>query len=194
MGNDMDTEALRGLLAEQVDSIFAFMDYEVVCDDADLASTLDAWLGSARWKESGHRFVHLGIDGSGGQFAAWIRPGAEEPHPVVFFGSEGGRGVLAASPGAWAKMLASWITVNEYDYSGPDEDDSPHDRPSTVSARGVYDHDDPDDIARAKAALAGYRTAVEAKLGATPSLERLQEGASELNPEFLAWVEQHVDH
>ncbi len=80
----MTPEALGKWLSDNVDSIYSFMDYEPTLEtEAELAETLGQWLGNKRWAKGGDRFVHLGIDGAGSQFAAWIRPNSTQI-PVVF--------------------------------------------------------------------------------------------------------------
>jgi len=54
----------------------------------------------------------------GSQFAAWMRPGGADA-PVVYFGSEGVRGVLARSPRDWALAIAHALWIDEY--PGDDE-------------------------------------------------------------------------
>lgn len=177
----MDLADLRALLEEHAHTIFAFMDYEpTLATDDHLAATLGFWFGSPRWAETGHRFVHLGSDGTGGQIAAWIRPGAQPPHPVVLFGSEGGRGVLAASPADWARIVAHASFIDDYDTPA-----------SATPYRAYLDEKQysPEDVARARLHLDAYRAAVEDRFGSIPPLEELIDELEDLNAVFLAWVE-----
>jgi hypothetical protein len=74
----MTAEELQAWLETHIYDIHAFMDYEPTIDsDDELMTTLGYWFRRDDWREAEYRFVHLGIDGMGSQFAAWIRPGAE---------------------------------------------------------------------------------------------------------------------
>jgi hypothetical protein len=175
---------LTALLEADVAGVMAFMDYEPTIEsEEELASTLDAWTGSKKWRQTGHRFEHLGIDGTGGQFAAWHRPGAEGPPPVVLFDSEGGRGVLASSPARWAQVVAHAPAIT-----------FAQEPVRAVKREGELGQhrDDPESEEEARAALEAYRAAVEKKLGKLPPLKELTGDLEKLNKEFLAWVQAAV--
>lgn len=170
----MTAEELQAWVDEHIDDIVCFMDYEPTIEtDEDLAGTLRYWFDREDWND-GQRFVHLGIDGMGSQFAAWVRPGSNET-PIVYFGSEGGRGVLVGSPRDWALALAYAPWIDEY----PTDDG-----PAGLTEGEVEDE--------AQEALESYRGALQARFGAVPSLEQLTSGLEDLNKEFLAWVESRL--
>ncbi len=176
----MDLPALRTFLEEHAHTIFAFMDYEPTLESEQaLARTLGFWFRDDGWAATGHRFVHLGIDGTGGQIAAWIRPGAEPPYPIVLFGSEGGRGVLAATPADWVRVIAHAPFIDDYVHPAT---------ATTYSAMLDENEHSPEQVARAQHHLDIYRDAVEDLLGALPPLEQLIDGLDELNREFSAWM------
>lgn len=190
---------LQGWLSDHIDHISRFMDYEATIDSEEaLADTLDAWLGGEGWRGNGHRFVHLGIDGMGGQFAAWVRPddvedagdGSGSGPPVVLFGSKGGRGVLARSPEAWAQIVAWAPFIDEYggDPSFGAEDGET--APIPLKAEGSWMLEDAEPETRE--ALEAYRAAVEARFGELPPLEELAAGREALDAEFRAWVDANV--
>ena len=174
----MTVEELQSWLEDHIDQIFSFMDYEPTIEsDEDLADTLRYWFDREDWND-GQKFVHLGIDGMGSQIAAWLRP-APQSSPVVYFGSEGGRGVLVRSTKDWAQMLAYAPYIDEY--PGDDE-------PACLVER--EDDDDLDD--EAQEALADYRAAVTAKFGGLSDFSTLTSGLEELNDQFTTWVESRL--
>lgn len=177
----MTNEELQKWLDEQFDEIFRFMEYEPSIDSEEqLATTLGYWFGNDEWKEGGHRFLHLGIDGAGGQFAIWLRPGFQDPHPVVYLGSEGGAGVVASSPENWALSIAHAPGLNEYPTAGG---------PATLEPELNYLLDEEgEEGEEAKEALARYRTAAEERFGAIPELSKLTGDLDELNQQFAAWM------
>lgn len=75
----------------------------------ETTATLRLWTGNDEL--DGDAFRVFGQDGTGGQAACWlVRPGkplAEQP--VVFFGSEGAVGVVAASLGEFLWLLADGV-------------------------------------------------------------------------------------
>lgn len=181
----MDIPTLQAFLATHIGTLHTFLDYEASIDDDRLDDTLKAWFGGTRWHHSGHRFAHLGIDGRGGEFAVWIRPGAEAPHPVVVLGGEGGRGVLVASPAAWAQVLAHAVHIDDYA------------DPAKMTANGSYAlSDDAGECERedAEEAVAKYRAAVTAELGPIPAFDTLTAGLDALNVEFGAFVDAHNEY
>lgn len=195
---------LQHWLTTHIDQIVRFLDYEPTIDtDEELADTLDAWLGGADWRGSGHRFVHLGIDGMGGQFAAWVRPedagdeknGESGEPPVVLFGSEGGRGVVARSPEAWAQIVAWAPFVDEY---GGDPGFGAEDGEATPipleaeSSWLLKDPMSPEEGEAAREALEEYRAALEERFGEMRPLEELAAGREALDAEFRTWVEKNV--
>lgn len=164
----MTIDDLRAWLEKYIDDICSFMDYEPSLDsERELRKTLGYWFDDKQVDLGGHRFVHLGIDGTGSQLAAWIRPGAEGPPPVVIFGSEGESGVLVASPRDWALAIAHCPFFDT------------EEEPARLSVEGCED----------PKALGKYQTAVERKLGEIPDLEELTEGLEDLNAELEAWME-----
>ena len=109
----MTPHELQLFLTTHIQDIFSFMDYEATLKSTDeFAHHLaNYWFSNPEFDGRGYVFVHLGHDGAGGHFAAWVR-GDELPAPIVFFGSEGGTGVLAASMERWPHILAHapWIS------------------------------------------------------------------------------------
>jgi alkanesulfonate monooxygenase SsuD/methylene tetrahydromethanopterin reductase-like flavin-dependent oxidoreductase (luciferase family) len=174
----MEAQDLQRWLEDHVQEIFQFMDYEATIEsDEQLAVTLGYWLGDENWREqTDHRFVHLGIDGTGSQVAAWMRPEEDGPPPIVFFGSEGGVGVLTATPLNWALLIAHAPWLNEYPSDGG-------------PARAVALDDVDDDGAEA---LADYRDAVTERFGELPSFDDLTSDIDDLNEAFEQWVSDIV--
>jgi hypothetical protein len=179
-GTMSSSESVRTValfLEEQATHINRFADYEVALgSEPDAASDLgEYWFAEEGWNAPDYRFVPLGIDGSGGLFAVWLRPGASEPHPVVFFGSEGEYGVLTASILGWVQALAHGTGVA---YRG--------DPPVRLSVDENDKLKDPS--ADVKVALASYRDAVERRFGPLPPLSSLVSGFDEASAEFCSWV------
>lgn len=163
------------------DALMGFLDFEPV-GGGDVDDTLDAWFDSPAWRDSGHRFTGLGMDGTGGLFLAWHDPEAtpDSPVPIVHLGSEGERGVLTASPGAFAQALAH----------GPGIADGWNELPARLAAgTSMYldeDDVDADELAEAREALATWRLAVEARLGAVPPMDGLVAIPEALQARFFA--------
>ena len=95
--------------------VHEFVDFEPSTEDeASWHETLEKyWFRSPDWNPKGYRFVPVGQDGTGGVFAIWLCAGHVD-RPVVFFGSEGGHGVLAPSPEAFLALLAAAPEIEEY--------------------------------------------------------------------------------
>lgn len=182
----MTAEELQAWLEENVDLIVAFMDYEPSIDsDDELAMTLGFWFDNDAWNTRGDNFAHLGIDGMGSQFAAWHRPGDEGPPPIVYFGSEGGAGVLVRTPLDWAMALAHAPGVDEHPDDGAARLDP--------EMNWMLDEDQDEDlIEEARGALSQYREQIQARLGALSDLDTLTADLDELNAEFLAWIEERT--
>lgn len=105
------------------------MDYEAY-DEFESAEDTTSWLRSWTGNDDldGDAFRVFAQDGTGGQVASWrARPGrplAEQP--VVFFGSEGEVGVVAASLGEFLWLLAGGVGPMEVVQFGS-ERGVPHD-------------------------------------------------------------------
>lgn len=182
----MTAEELQAWLEENIDLIVVFMDYEPTIDsDEELAMTLGFWFDNDAWNSRGDSFTHLGIDGTGSQFAAWNRPGDEGPPPIVFFGSEGGAGVLVRSPVDWAMALAHAPGVDEY------PDDGPAHLDPEVNWM-LDDEQDEDMIEEARSALAQYREEIQNRLGSLSDLDTLTADLDDLNIEFAAWIAERA--
>lgn len=182
----MTAEELQAWLEENIDLIVVFMDYEPTIDsDEELAMTLGFWFDNDAWNTRGDSFAHLGIDGMGSQFAAWTRPGDDGPPPIVYFGSEGGAGVLARTPLDWAMALAHAPGINEYSDEGPAELDP--------EANWMMDDEqDEDMIEEARSALATYRESVQSRFGSLSDLDSVTADLDELNAEFAAWIAERT--
>jgi|GEM_PF-3239550 len=183
----MDLTDLIPWLDTHAANLFLFVDYEVSrASNQELAETLGrSWFCKPEtWNESGYSFVSLGHDGSGGLVAAWIRSGDQSPPPIVFFGSEGGYGVLALNPERFAQALAHGPSIDEHPTSAEHV-------PSQLSPDNwMLDPTDADaDIPQASAAQAHYQTAVVNRFGLIPELDELIADLEPLNDEFCGWVE-----
>lgn len=165
--------------------LFAFTDYETtLSSEEDLRAVLgESWFRDADWNEPGYRFLHLGHDGTGGEVALWLRPGDERPPPVVFFGSEGGTGVLAPTPDAWAKALAYGPAIVEY-----------ADVETATSRLSIEENEclaadaDPARKAEAEKHLDAYRRATIARFGPLPPFDELVAVDDADHRELHAWV------
>ena len=180
----MSSEQLQQWLREHADDISAFMDFEIaMSDESDLHETLELrWFRDRDWNPAGYRFVLLGQDGTGGRVALWPVAGRSWT-PIVFFGSEGGSGVLAPSPSDFAQALAHAPWIEEY----PDEELQ---EPARLSSEGnwILTSDEPDEAEEAAKALARYRVATEARFGPLPPFERLVDVPAAIQREFRDWV------
>lgn len=178
----MSPKELAQWLSQNADRIDAFMDYEIVIEsEEELAATLEFWFEHSRWVATNHRFIPLGVDGTGSQFAAWIRPGNTQI-PVVFFGSEGGAGVVAASCDLWAQTIAFAPAIDEYP--------EPGDARLSVEMNWKFDNDlVGDELAdHAYAMQSAYRVEVEERFGKLTSLEELMSGLEDIEAEFEQWL------
>lgn len=83
-----------------------FEPYEEFQSAADNRSWIRAWTGNK--KVDGAEYRIFGQDGTGGYAAIWLaRPGADLlQQPIVFFGSEGEVGVIAADFADYLWLLA----------------------------------------------------------------------------------------
>lgn len=165
---------LAAWLAEHGETIAAFTDYEpVFCDRATLYQRLGAfWFRDPDWNEPGYRFASLGQDGTGGDVLLW----GTDPGRVVFFGSEGGCGVLTETPLAFAQALAYAPRIVEY---GPGSVDA-----SLLSIEENWLAED------APAAIAEYRRAVEARFGPLPPFNELIRVSDAAQAKFRGWVHE----
>lgn len=178
----MTAEELQAWLEENIDLIVAFMDYEPTIDsDEELAMTLGFWFDNDAWNDRGDHFAHLGIDGMGSQFAAWQRPGDEGPPPIVYFGSEGGCGVLVRTPMDWVMALAHAPGIDEYPAEGQA-------RLDTESNWMLDAEQDDEMVEEARTALAEYQGIVQERFGAINDLDSLTADLDEINAEFAAWI------
>ena len=180
----MDIKEIRAWLKEHAGDIFSITEFESNNEELDRSTWFEQWLGGRDYNDEGYRFTSIGQDGTGGQFAIWTRLRAVEPHPLVFFGSEGGHGVIAKSARDWLLMIAHGVGVDEY---GPDNG------PTAVGPKlNYYFAPDYDDLEAAQGALSRYRKATVARFGDLPSFDELAAGRDELNAELRRWVARSV--
>lgn len=181
----MNAVELQKWLSEHADEIFAFTDYEAIMGfQGDLCENLETcWFRDPCWNEPGYRFLPLGQDGSGGDVAIWLSPRPGNESCVVFFGSEGGRGVLTDSALAFAQALAYAPVITEYAKATLDA-------PSYLSIEDnwYFSGEIPDQAATARTAITTYRRAVEERFGPLPPFETLATVSADLQAEFCAWV------
>lgn len=86
--------------------------YEAFEPAEETAGWIRAWTGNDDL--DGSEFRVFGQDGTGGLAALWlVRPGPLTAQPVVFFGSEGQAGVVAASLGEFLWLLAGGVGPQE---------------------------------------------------------------------------------
>ena len=176
----MTVDDLREWIETHTDDIFNILEFEPDDETLDHGGYFQYWLGGPSFDDAGYKFESIGQDGSGGKFAVWSRPNTEEPSPLVFFGSEGGHGVVANDFRSWPLMIAHGVGVSEYgDDSGP-----------TAVHPSLNEYFDPDyeDIAEAKAALERYRKAAIAEFGELPDFDTLAAGREQPNAELRAWI------
>ena len=181
----MNAEEIQDWLLEHARDISAFTDYEIEFNaEASLRLILERhWFRDPEWNEPGYAFISLGHDGSGGEVAVWLRPRETDATPVVFFGSEGGAGVLTTSPLALAQALAYGPLVHEYEKGNLDA-------PSRLSLEDNWCLSDggPEQVEVARNALARYRLATEERLGPLPPFESLIAIPPAMQAELRNWV------
>lgn len=188
----MTLDELVAWLDTHVDDLMTFMDYEVTRrpEDVLLDNMKTYWLAAGDdFNAAGHRFIHLGHDGTGGDVVAWLRCGTGAP-VIGFFGSEGGVGVFTTTPLRWAQVLAYGPGFDEY--PGAEMDG-----PAVLERENwMLDADevDAEDFADATAAQARYRAAVEDRFGPLPPFEDLVSGVEALGAELQAWARSESGH
>ena len=170
-------------LTSQAQLVPRFMDYAPRSrhDDAALRRTIGQWLNNPEWaRSSPYRFLDIGYDGTGGLFLmCW--PAEADPSDawVVYLGSEGGHGVLAASVGAWLEIVAHAPAVHE------------HRSPiaAQLPAAVFASTSPPRTGSMERAALNAYQGSLRARLGrAVAELDELTEGLEALNAAFCGWI------
>ena len=181
----MNAQQLRHWLLQRAEEIRRFTDYEIGFDpDQVLLTNLGtSWFGDSGWNEPGYRFTSLGQDGSGGMIAVWLAPQRPDTEPIVFFGSEGGAGVIAESPMRFAQALAYAPVLLEYEKGDLDA-------PSRLSREDNWflQREDHKKVFEAREALSRYRRSTEEQLGPLPAFETLVTVAGALQSEFREWV------
>lgn len=85
------------------------------------ADILNLWLGGEKWRKTGHKFLQIGQDGCGSLFCLWFYPELDEEPPVVFFGSEGERAVVANCARDFVKQMTSGKVFFDGSWLEPDE-------------------------------------------------------------------------
>ena len=98
------------------------IDYEV-CQptEEELKVTLNCWFGNSKWSENGDRFIQFGMDGTGSMYCLWFYPNLSAEPPVVLFGSEGERFLVASNVDDFIRQLSSgklfcgghWLEPND---------------------------------------------------------------------------------
>lgn len=181
----MDAEQLQQWLLGHAADIFDFTDLEIsYCAEDALHQNLELyWFRDPEWNQPGYRFLSLGRDGTGGEVAIWLAPSRPDAAPVVFFGSEGGAGVLTESPLAFAMALTYAPLILEYEKGNLDA-------PSRLSTEDNWflSGDDLEQRGRASEALARYRRSSDGRLGRVPAFENLISVPPTMQSEFLDWV------
>lgn len=88
---------------------YDYLGYATFWSTQKTADWLQAWTGNKR--VDGAQFRVFGADGSGGQVAIWLAHPRMvlSDQPVVFFGSEGARAVVAQNLADFAWLLAGGI-------------------------------------------------------------------------------------
>lgn len=102
-----------------------FEPYQELQSAEDNIEWIRAWTGNLEL--TGAEYRVFGQDGTGGYAAFWlVRPGAPLlEQPIVFFGSEGELGVVAARFTDYLWLLAGGIGPYEATSFGPDDDRVP---------------------------------------------------------------------
>lgn len=177
---------LQDWLVAQAEDIRCFTDFEPEdTSEHELAHRLEAyWFRDAGWNQPRYHFVPLGHDGSGGQFALWTPSRAGATPCVVFFGSEGGRGVLAPSSIAFLQALGHGAMTVEYDRRNLHA-------PSRLATEDnwLLSDEDVEKAASAREALLRYRAALEAVFGPLPPFAAVTTVPPGVQTEFCDWVD-----
>ena len=178
----MKIDDLKNWLTKHEDAIHTFMDYELSFNSEErLASTLGSWFGTEAKTEI--PFSHLGIDGRGSQFAAWKRDDGSTP--IVYFGSEGGAGVVANSPTDWALAIALGLDIEEYPNFETDAPSCLINEPAWKISDYDDEFDDPD--YNPNLMLEAYKTACIEKFGALKTYDEIVLNLGDINDAFTVW-------
>ena len=180
----MELREIRKWLADHDEDIFAVSDLEPDDETLHYDTYFRYWFGPGDFNPAGYTFESICQDGTGGKFAVWSGSDAAE-RPLVFFGSEGGHGVITRDFTLWPLMIAHGIYVAEY---GPDLGAS-----QVVSGLAPGPEPEGDEDMERRAALERYRQATISRFGQLPEFDGMSAGCDELNREFRAWVEQNIN-
>ncbi len=100
------------------------IDYEVYKPtEKELKETLGYWFGHTKWQEKGDKFIQFGMDGTGSMFCFWLYPTLESEPPIVLFGSEGERSLVATNINDFIKQLNSGKLFYDGNWLEPEEDE-----------------------------------------------------------------------
>ena len=160
----MRDDQIHQWLKDHLPTTNQFMDYSPHARPSSLDRNLGMWFNNHGWNDDGRSVTSLGFDSMGGEFVHWGRPGADAV--VVYFGSEGGFGVLAPSLVDWVRAIAQGPTILEH---GP---------PATLFVSKTR----PPHGAKS---LRDFQSIAEQRFGPGSGPHDL----TELNAEFSAWVE-----
>jgi hypothetical protein len=168
---------LRMIIQEYSHLLNMFSDCEPTEETEDeLADRLDIILNGPGWRKHNMRFIPVADDGTGGQFAVWVKP---DSNPVVFFGSEGEYGMVAASPIAFIEWLSHC----------PGYESDENDAITWTSHGGFIEHiDEEPDKGQALRAQSEMQASIELGGGGIKSLEEIINEVSDLQDEFFSWI------
>lgn len=162
------------------DLLSTFLDLEAHPTTTPVDADLSSWCGfDPPWRET-DRFIVIGADASGSQFAVWS---TQPTLPIVYFGSEGGYGVLAPDPLSWIRALTYAPLVEEYPSTEPSSSrlSLPQEGPTPL-----------DDGASTAQAAARYKAAVELDFGPMPPFSDLVTVTIEIRTAFSRIMDDAV--
>lgn len=171
----MNIEELRRWLDKHTDDLCEILDFEPDDEVLDYDGYFKYWLGDDKtFDDAGYEFEAVAQDGTGGKFVLWssLKFGTS---PLVFFGSEGGHGVLTKDFQHLPLILAHGVFISEY---------GDGDGPTSVQV---------DDDAQSKQELVRYRAATVAEFGELPPLDSMIGGCDLLNEELRDWIARHLE-
>ena len=173
----LDADVLRAWLGGRTMTIVKFQDYETTFDRA---FDFSGWLHSDDDDERCDALSDLGLTGDGSRVVAWHR--AMGADAVLYFGSGGGQGVLAASLTDWVAAIALGIQFGGF----PGDACYLANEPSYKFE--IYDEEFMESDQDPKKAQALFRHDAVRRFGPLSSFDAIVSEARKLNEEFAAFV------